>query len=123
MTKPSLLSCFDGPSAPRCLDPFNFTAALDDMPSLQPCEGCCVKLVRHAGTVAESVRRTCTDNLDINLFMVDHVCMTEGNTKGHMCFCEEDDCNTAATNFPKILAILLPLFLANQQWLVLNPLS
>ena len=23
----------------RCLDPFNFTAALDDMPSLQPCEG------------------------------------------------------------------------------------
>ena len=54
---------------------------------------------------------------------VDHVCMTEGNTKGHMCFCEEDDCNTAEKNFPKILAILLPLILANQQWLVLNPLS
>ena len=119
--------------------------------------------VKNSPSAAESVRRTCTDNLDINLFMVaflfvtiyflfrhnlftvflfviiflfflspqsfhgnpsplslwltiqilqvDHVCMTEGNTKGHMCFCEEDDCNTGATNGPKNLALVASLVL------------
>ena len=123
------IDCFECNSwtDPRCHDPFNFTAQKGDMPPLIGCDGCCVKLVRDRGkgkqtltvfpslqmarvTGTENIRRTCTDKLDINLFMVDHVCMTEGGRDGHMCFCEEDRCNVAERNSFRSV-YLVPSFL------------
>jgi len=92
-TSGNSLSCFHCNSHvdPFCADPFNWTT----LPPVKECDGCCVKIVQHIDTPNWKVRRGCTDNLDINMFMVDHVCMSEGGGKGKMCFCEDDECNAA----------------------------
>ena len=61
----------------------------------------------------ESVRRTCTDEIDINLFMVDHVCMTEGGKDGIMCFCEENKCNGATTTTTRQTGLVSFVVLTN----------
>lgn len=91
------INCFDCNSweDSRCHDPFNYTIFPEDMPKTKKCKGCCVKMVQFIGTEHYQVKRTCTDDFDVNFFMVNHACMTEGHRHGHMCFCEEDECNAA----------------------------
>ncbi|XP_023330337.1 protein quiver [Eurytemora carolleeae] len=96
---------------PRCHDPWSWAYPVDNMPPLKTCEGCCVKMVQFIGTEHYQIKRTCTDDFEVNFFMVNHACMMEGHRHGHMCFCEEDQCN-AATNYflhPLLLIIVLLL--------------
>jgi len=91
------IDCFECNSwdDPRCHDPWNWTYPKYHMPPSQPCDGCCVKIVQFIGTHHYQIKRTCTDTFEVNFFMVNHACMTEGHRHGHMCFCEEDECNSA----------------------------
>ena len=43
------------------------------------------------------VTRTCITQIQINKFMVNQVCMSESNRRGHLCFCNDSLCNSAIT--------------------------
>ena len=57
----------------------------------------------HFITAHYQIKRTCTDDFEVNFFMVNHACMTEGHRHGHMCFCEEDECNSAMPSSNKLI--------------------
>ena len=114
-----VIECFECNSwdDPRCHDPFNYTLHKKDMPSIMECEGCCVKMVQFIGTEHYQVKRTCTDNFEVNFFMVNHACMTEGHRHGHMCFCEEDLCNAGRMSAVSSSALVMAGVAAVAQWL------
>ncbi|XP_059078485.1 protein quiver-like isoform X2 [Tigriopus californicus] len=108
----NMIDCFECNSwdDPRCHDPFNYTLHKYDMPPLKECGGCCVKMVQFIGTEHYQVKRTCTDTFEVNFFIVNHACMTEGHRHGHMCFCEEDECNhQSPTSLPSSLCASIGL--------------
>lgn len=102
-----IIQCFECNSMehPRCHDPFNYSIHDSEMPPFRPggCKGCCVKMVQFIGTPHYQIKRTCTDDFEVNFFMVNHACMTEGHRHGHMCFCEEDGCNSAMPSSNKLI--------------------
>jgi len=106
------IECFECNSMEdaRCHDPWNWTYPKSYMPDTIPCGGCCVKIVQFIGTHHYQIKRTCTDNFEVNFFMVNHACMTEGHRHGHMCFCEEDECNNST--IPKSLGVIILLTVA-----------
>ena len=70
----------------------------------------------------------CTQQLIVNYFIVDYVCMKEGNKrKGHTCFCEEDYCNAATPAYggaSGALLLLLNIFVSFQfSWIIFKNLS
>nr|XP_040570625.1 protein quiver-like isoform X1 [Lepeophtheirus salmonis] len=109
----SVIECFECNSweDERCNDPFNYTLHKENMPPLLPCEGCCVKMVQFIGTEHYQIKRTCTDHFEVNFFMVNHACMTEGHRHGRMCFCEEDECNYGPWNRVSSLSLILNIII------------
>ncbi|CAM1321456.1 Uncharacterised protein g7796 [Pycnogonum litorale] len=88
----------------RCNDPFNKTMFQDEK-NIQLCKGCCVKLVKDHYTDKERIIRTCTRDLEMHMYLIDHVCMHEHDWTGHMCICESELCNHAS--YPTVSIIIV----------------
>ncbi|KAH9412547.1 hypothetical protein DERP_006509 [Dermatophagoides pteronyssinus] len=102
---------------PYCSDPFNVSF---DMSLMRMCEGCCVKIVVEKNTPQKNIWRTCTSRLQINLFMVDHVCMEESGGQGHMCFCE---IHHHRQSIIIIFIIIIILAIQNNQRIIISIIS
>ena len=79
MSRPLELDIPQGGEAQYRVLPLYRVFCQTTMPPTKECEGCCVKMVQFIGTEHYSITRTCTDQLEINFFMVNHGCMTEGH--------------------------------------------
>ena len=76
-----------------------------------------MKMVQFIGTVHYQIKRTCTDSFEVNFFMVNHACMTEGHRHGHMCFCEEDECNSGLRlGSEGMLVLVLAVLVQSTRW-------
>ncbi|CAM1321455.1 Uncharacterised protein g7795 [Pycnogonum litorale] len=104
-TDPIMCYNCDSANDRRCRDPFNYS--LQEQIRSISCKGCCVKLVRRYNTPYERIRRLCTRQLDLNLFMIDHVCMNEHDKTGHMCMCESDFCNRSSRQSSLSCALII----------------
>ncbi|CAK9303490.1 unnamed protein product [Gordionus sp. m RMFG-2023] len=95
------ISCYkcDNRRDPTCADPLNM-ADLNKVERVK-CSGCCVKWVQNQNSNSSTYIRACSDDLKIALIIKRGSCMKESNNQGHICFCEENLCNSSLKLDPR----------------------
>ncbi|KAF6038877.1 hypothetical protein EB796_002813 [Bugula neritina] len=81
-----------------CSDPFVREEKDINEVKVIPCNrGACLKrLLKSNGT--PMIMRTCTNELDFKLPLVNNVCQKESDGFGYLCMCGRDLCNRAVTD-------------------------